>query len=65
MRDECGKVGRKPEEIELTTGMAGHDRDSVRRYEDLGVSRLIVSPPGFDPDRLRRGLESFANKLIR
>ncbi|HVH17004.1 MAG TPA: LLM class F420-dependent oxidoreductase [Myxococcota bacterium] len=65
MRDECGKVGRKPEEIELTTGMTGNDRDSVRRYEDLGVSRLIVSPPGFDPDGLRRGLEDFANRLIR
>jgi probable F420-dependent oxidoreductase len=65
MRDECGKVGRKPEEIELTTGMAGNDRDSVRRYEDLGVSRLIVSPPGFDPDGLRRGLEDFANRLFR
>jgi probable F420-dependent oxidoreductase len=65
MRDECGKVGRKPEEIELTTGMNGNDRDSVRRYEDLGVSRLIVSPPGFDPDGLRRGLEAFANTLIR
>ena len=65
MRDECGKVGRRPEEIELTTGMGAQDRDSMRRYEDLGVSRLIVAPPGFDPDGLRRGLESFANKLIR
>jgi len=65
MRDECGKVGRKAEDIELTTGMNGNDRDAVRRYEDLGVSRLIVSPPGFDPDALRRGLEDFANRLIR
>ena len=65
MRDECGKVGRRPEEIELTTGMGRQDRDSLRRYEDLGVSRLIVAPPGFDPDGLRRGLESFANALIR
>lgn len=65
LRDECGKVGRKPEEIELTTGMGGRDRDSVRRYEDLGISRLIAPPPAFDPDGLRRGLESFANELIR
>jgi probable F420-dependent oxidoreductase len=65
LRDECGKVGRRPEEIELTTGLASQDRDAVRRYEDLGVSRLIVPPPGFDPDGLRRGLESFANALIR
>jgi probable F420-dependent oxidoreductase len=65
MRDECGKVGRKPDEIELTTGMNGNDRDAVRRYEDLGVSRLIVSPPGFDPDKLRSGLEAFADTFIR
>jgi probable F420-dependent oxidoreductase len=65
MRDECGKVGRKPEEIELTTGMGGTDRDSVRRYEDLGVSRLIAFPPAFDADGLRRGLEKFADDLIR
>jgi probable F420-dependent oxidoreductase len=65
LRDECGKVGRKPEQIELTTGMAGSGRDAVRPYEDLGVSRLIVAPPGFDPDGLRRGLESFANTHIR
>ena len=65
LRDECGKVGRRPEEIELTTGLAAQDRDTVKRYEDLGVSRLIVAPPGFDPDGLRRGLESFANALIR
>lgn len=65
LRDECGKVGRRPEEIELTTGLTGQDRDAVRRYEDLGVSRLIVAPPAFDPDGLRRGLESFANALIR
>jgi probable F420-dependent oxidoreductase len=65
LRDECGKVGRRPEEIELTSGLAAQTPDMVRRYEDLGVSRLIVPPPGFDPDGLRRGLESFANALIR
>jgi hypothetical protein len=37
----------------------------VRRYEDLGVSRLITAPPAFDADGLRRGLEKFANDLIR
>jgi probable F420-dependent oxidoreductase len=41
------------------------DRDSVRRYEDLGISRLIAPPPAFDADGLRRGLEAFANALIR
>jgi probable F420-dependent oxidoreductase len=63
LRDECGKVGRKPEEIELTTGMSGPDRDSVRRYEDLGVSRLIAPPPAFDADGLRRGLGGLRERI--
>ena len=39
MRDECGKTGRDPDEIEITTGAGPLDLDTVRRYEDLGVSR--------------------------
>jgi probable F420-dependent oxidoreductase len=65
LRDECGKIGRNPEEIEITTGSGGApDLDAVRRYEDLGVSRLVMVPPAFDPDGLRRGLEDFAEKVI-
>jgi probable F420-dependent oxidoreductase len=64
LRDECGKVGRNPEEIEVTTGAAPLDADTVRRFEDLGVSRLVIPPPAFDPEGLRRGLFEFAEKLI-
>jgi probable F420-dependent oxidoreductase len=64
VRDECRKIGRKPEDIELTTGGGLVDRDAVRRYQDLGVSRLVISPPGFDPDTVRRGLHSFADRVI-
>jgi probable F420-dependent oxidoreductase len=65
MRDECRKLGRKPEEIELTTTAATLDPDTVKRYEDLGVSRLVVGPPAFDPEGLRRGLAEFAERHIR
>jgi len=64
LRDECLKIGRKPESIELTTGGGLVDRDAVRRYEDLGVSRLIIAPPGFDPDTVRHGLHEFADRVI-
>jgi probable F420-dependent oxidoreductase len=65
LRDECGKTGRDPAEIELSTGAAGDvDADLVRRYEDLGVSRLVVAPRAFDPDGLRRTLGEFGEKLI-
>jgi probable F420-dependent oxidoreductase len=64
LREECAKVGRKPEEIELTTGSPKLDRDTIRRYEDLGVSRLTVPPGGFDEDSIRKGLEQLGDQII-
>jgi probable F420-dependent oxidoreductase len=64
MRDECRKLGRRPEEIEITTGGGALDPDNVKRYEDLGVSRLVMPPPAFDPEGLRRGLGAFAERFI-
>ena len=56
MRDECGKIGRDPAEIEVTTGENKLDLDVVRRYEEIGVSRLIMPPPAFDPEGLPPGM---------
>ncbi len=64
LADECGKVGRDPAEIEVSTSAAIRDVDVVRRFEDLGVSRLVTAPPAFDPDGLRRGLSEFAERVI-
>jgi len=64
MRHECAEVGRDPAEIEITTGAESLDLDNIRRHQDLGVSRLVLPPPGFDSDALRRGFESFADSVI-
>ncbi len=64
LRDECGKIGRDPAEIEITTGAAIQGPDDVRRYEDLGISRLVTGPPGFDKDGVRKGLESFGDRIL-
>lgn len=64
MRDECGKTGRNPDEIEITTGAGALDRDTVRRYEDLGVSRLVMPPPAYDAEGLRGALPKLAEELI-
>jgi probable F420-dependent oxidoreductase len=62
---ECEKIGRKPEEIELSTGVApAIDADTVKRYEDMGLSRLVIGPPAFDPEGLRRGLGDFAERHL-
>ena len=64
MHDECEKVGRKPEELEVSAVGQNLDPDTVKRYEDIGVSRLVVPPMAFDPEGLRKGLGEFAERLI-
>jgi probable F420-dependent oxidoreductase len=64
LRDECRRIGRDPGEIEISTGGGTLDPDRVKRYQDLGVSRLVISPPGSDKEGLRRGLEQFAESVI-
>jgi len=64
LREECAKIGRNPQEIELTTGGGRLDVDGIRRYQDLGIARLIIPPPGFDPDSVRSGLHDFADRVI-
>jgi probable F420-dependent oxidoreductase len=64
LREECARVGRDPAAIEITTGFPQTDLDAVRRAQDVGVSRLVIGPPAFDPDGVRRGLERFASEVI-
>ena len=65
LSEECARIGRDPATIEITTGAPSLDPDTIRRYEDLGVSRLVMPPPAFDPEGLRRGLAEFADRVIR
>ncbi len=64
VREECARIGRDPAEVEITTGYPVTDLDTVERARDLGVSRLVIPPPAFDAESLRRGLEDFADKVI-
>lgn len=63
LKAECERIGRDPSEIELTTGSLPTP-DEVKRLEDLGVSRFVVPPPGFNPDDLKAGLDKLGNELI-
>jgi probable F420-dependent oxidoreductase len=65
MRDECKKIGRDPAGIEVTSGRLAPDRDSVKRLEDLGVSRWVVPPPAFDPDGVTSGLEALGEVVAK
>jgi probable F420-dependent oxidoreductase len=64
LRDECARVGRRPESIELTAGRGAPDLDGIRQLQDLGVARIIVPPPAFDPDGVRQGLHALGDRII-
>jgi probable F420-dependent oxidoreductase len=64
LREECAKVGRKPETIELTAGHGFVDLDGVKRFQDLGIARIIIAPPAFDDEGVRTGLHDFADRVI-
>ena len=64
LRDECGRIGRNPAEIEITAGRGTPDLDAVRQFEDLGVARMVIPPPGFDPDAVSKGLHEFGDRVI-
>jgi len=60
---ECGRIGRDPAEVEITTG-GMPSLDKIKRQQDLGVSRFVTPPPGFDADGLRAGLDKLADEVI-
>jgi probable F420-dependent oxidoreductase len=65
LRDECGKLGRDPAEIELTVGATGRfDPGEIAALEELGASRVVIAPPAFDPEGLTRALSEFGDKVI-
>jgi probable F420-dependent oxidoreductase len=63
---ECHKAateaGRNPNDIEITVGGLA-DADYLKKMEDLGVSRVCVPPPSFDPNDIKRALGELAEKL--
>jgi probable F420-dependent oxidoreductase len=63
LRDECGKIGRDPAEIEITSG-GSPDLDAARRLEDQGVARMVVGPPHIEIEAACRGLEKIGNEVI-
>ncbi|MGH7815741.1 MAG: LLM class F420-dependent oxidoreductase [Candidatus Binataceae bacterium] len=63
VKAEAKKAGRNPDSIELSCGGAPQ-LDYLKMLGDMGVSRVIVAPPGFDPQSLTSGLEKIAGEII-
>lgn len=62
-RRAAEEAGRDPDAIELTCGGA-MDLDGVRRYEDLGVDRLVIPAFGRDLETVQGNIELFAEHVI-
>jgi probable F420-dependent oxidoreductase len=64
MEAECKTLGRNPAEIELTAPAYTAEVDAIKRLEDLGVSRVIIAPPGFTKEDLTANLNAFGDKVL-
>jgi probable F420-dependent oxidoreductase len=63
MRNAAADAGRNAESIEVTA-FSGLDVDSVKRGADMGITRAIVPPLGFDLETLRAQLGAFSENVI-
>ena len=63
MSAEAKKAGRDPKQIELSC-MGRAKVDSLRALRDIGIERVVVPPPAYDPEGITRGLEKIANEVL-
>jgi len=63
MRTSARDAGRDPDTIEVTGGGA-LDLDGIKRLEEIGLSRVIVPPLGFDLETLKTQLGAFSENVI-
>lgn len=64
MRDECKRIGRDPASIEVTGAGWSLDVDAIKRMADLGVQRIVIRPPAFDPEGIERGFAELQKTII-
>jgi probable F420-dependent oxidoreductase len=64
LRTECQRLGRNSAEIEVTAMAYAVNLDSVKRFRDIGVDRIVTVPPGFAPKEVEDGLARFADQVI-
>ncbi len=63
MREAAQQAGRDPAAIELSSGGRA-SLDTIKRLQDIGVSRVVIAPPAFDAEGLTRGLDKLANEVL-
>jgi probable F420-dependent oxidoreductase len=63
MRKTAAENGRDGDAIEVTAGGV-MDAEGVKKFADLGVSRIVIPPLAFDVDGLRTALAMFQENVI-
>jgi len=63
LRDITRAEGRNPDQLQITIAAEIHGRDDLRRWEDLGVTRVIVRPWQRSRQAVE-GLTDFAERLF-
>jgi probable F420-dependent oxidoreductase len=64
VRSEAQKAGRNPDAIEFSCLTRSLKPDDLKMLADMGVSRVVVNPPGTRPEVVTRGLEKFREEVI-
>jgi len=64
LRELRREAGREGERFEVTLGGGAREPDDVKRYEDAGVDRLVVSPWRRSREAVE-GLRRYANRALR
>jgi probable F420-dependent oxidoreductase len=64
VRSEAKNAGRNPDAIEFSCMTRSVDAANLKALAELGVSRVVVNPPGTKPDALTRGLQKFQQEVI-
>ena len=64
VRSEAQKAGRNPDAIEFSCLTRSVKPDDLKMLADMGVSRIVVNPPGTKPEAVTRGLEKFQEEVI-
>ncbi len=63
MRESAQKADRDPDAIEITAG-GRPNLETIEAWAEMGVSRFLIPPLGFDVETLRDQLPKFAENVI-
>ena len=64
-RDMAREAGRDPDSIPVTIWGSANDMDALRRYQDIGVARIIISLDSTSADKILPELDRWAETIRR